>query len=147
MPCRRAVIRVGSDLFLIYCLTSVFLSFSTCHPLFCTEICEACLPLCGHIFWVRRVLTMTPGFLITFLMGSSVSARSVAHLERLPGALDVAYGSVSQYTFFCSVFLECLFFHRFSRGVCRYPLLWILPALWIFCFHVGVFFLSLLAHF
>ena len=61
MPHRIYGIRVGYDLFLIPHLTSVFLSFPTCHPFFCIEICEAYLTLHGNSFWGRQVFTMNPG--------------------------------------------------------------------------------------
>ena len=37
-------------------------------PLF-IEICEACIPLCGHSLWGIRLLDMNPGYASLYLWG------------------------------------------------------------------------------
>ena len=81
-----------------------------------------------------------PRLCITFIVGSYFAARRVAHIERLPGAFDVAYDSASHSTFFSSVFFSVPIFPRVAVGGCYIsPLLQILPYLWVLYFHVGFF--------
>ena len=71
-----------------------------------------------------------PQLCIALPMGISFDASHVAHLEWLPGAFDVAYKSVPQSTFFCSLFLVCIFPPSVAiRGGYRSPILCISPAL------------------
>ena len=148
MTCRRSGIRVNSTLFLIPHLTSVFLSFSHVSSPFLHWNVWGVSPFAWQQFLVQAGLYHDPRFCITFPVGSSFDARWVAHIEWLPVSFDVAYNSASQSTFFCSVFFSVpIFSQRFSREDYRSPLLRILPALWVFYFHVGFFFTEVVGTF
>ena len=141
MPCRRTGIGVGSALFLIPHLTSVFLNFPTCHLLFSIEICEACLILRGHSFWFRRVLTMTPIcaslslWEVLFLLGVLPILSGCLETLKLHTTARPILPS-SDPSFYCAYF----FLRVAVWEVYRLSLLQILPALWIFYFSVGFFF-------
>ena len=97
--CRQSVTRVGSTMFLIPHLTSVFLSFYHVSSPVCIEICESCLPVCPQFMWQAGVDNY-PWLYITLPVVSSFAARHVAHLDRLLGSFGVSYNSTSQSTFF-----------------------------------------------
>ena len=116
MPCRRSGIRVGSDLFLIPRLTSVFWGFSHLSSPFCIEICEACLPLRGHSFWVKRVLTMTPGCASFSLWEVHLLLRMLPILSGCMEPLMLHTPVLPSLPSSAPYFLVCLFFPSVSVG-------------------------------
>ena len=97
-------------------LTSFFLRFSHVWSLFLhLNMLGMCSFACPHFLGQVGVVN-DPRICINFSVGSSFSARHVAHIERLHVAFYVAYDSASQSTFLCSVFFNMPIFPNVAAG-------------------------------